>query len=178
MLAWARERGVSQERKCLQKIRGRGIWDVQMHQWADNTVMVGKLELSGCSFYFLVTTCGILILWPGIKPMPLAVEVSNVNNWTTREVTWMVQLVLSVWTSDYAICEKGKFPWSGVLINMPQLSICWAWIWAWQIGRSDFVHLSLVKLAWNKVFIFFTKAQRQGRMIFIQWEFEYIITFS
>ena len=120
-----------------------------MHWWADNTVLLGKLVLSSYKLFILFfgQTCGILVLWPGIEPMPFAVEVWCLNHWTTREITWMVQLILSVWISDDAICEKGKFAWSGVLINMPSLSICWAWTWAWQMERRHFVHLSLVKLA-------------------------------
>ena len=35
----------------------------------------------------------ITVPWPGIKPMPLAVEVHGLNNWTTREV-WLEHLEL------------------------------------------------------------------------------------
>ena len=30
--------------------------------------------------------CGILVPWPGIDPMPPAVEAWNLNHWTAREV--------------------------------------------------------------------------------------------
>ena len=30
--------------------------------------------------------CGILVPQPGIKPVPPAVEVQSLNNWTAREV--------------------------------------------------------------------------------------------
>ena len=30
--------------------------------------------------------CGILVSPPGIKPVPPALEVGNLNHWTTREV--------------------------------------------------------------------------------------------
>ena len=30
--------------------------------------------------------CGILVLWPGIEPVPPAVETWSFNHWTTREV--------------------------------------------------------------------------------------------
>ena len=32
------------------------------------------------------TTYGILVPWPGIKPLPPAVEAWSLNHWTTREV--------------------------------------------------------------------------------------------
>ena len=30
--------------------------------------------------------CGILVTWPGIKPVPLASEAWNLNHWSAREV--------------------------------------------------------------------------------------------
>ena len=46
-------------------------------------------------FYFLFKklfwphcmSCGILVPWPGIEPMSLAVEAQSLNHWTTREVS-------------------------------------------------------------------------------------------
>ena len=32
------------------------------------------------------TACGILVPWPGIEPVPPALEVQSLNHWTTREV--------------------------------------------------------------------------------------------
>ena len=44
-------------------------------------------------FYFLFssfwphhTPCGILVPWPGIEPVPPAVEVQSLSHWTAREV--------------------------------------------------------------------------------------------
>ena len=37
-------------------------------------------------FFFGCPACKILVSWPGIKPVPLAVEVQSLNHWTTREV--------------------------------------------------------------------------------------------
>ena len=39
--------------------------------------------------------CGILVPWPGIKPMPPAVEVRSLNHWTTWEVPLMIQFYIS-----------------------------------------------------------------------------------
>ena len=41
-----------------------------------------------CLFLFLLhrAACGILVPWPGIKPMPPAVEARSLNHWTAREV--------------------------------------------------------------------------------------------
>ena len=36
--------------------------------------------------FFLDMALGILILWPGIEPALLALEVQNLNHWTTGEV--------------------------------------------------------------------------------------------
>ena len=32
--------------------------------------------------------CGILVLWPGIKPTPSVLETQSLNLWTDREVQW------------------------------------------------------------------------------------------
>ena len=41
--------------------------------------------------------CGILVPWPGIEPVPPAVEVQSLNYWTTREVP-QIFLSLMPWT--------------------------------------------------------------------------------
>ena len=38
------------------------------------------------SFFFGCTACGISVPWPGIEPVPPAVEARSLNHWTTREV--------------------------------------------------------------------------------------------
>ena len=49
-----------------------------------------RLSESGHFFFFLFwlhhTACGILVPWPGIEPVPHAVEVQHPNHWTAREV--------------------------------------------------------------------------------------------
>ena len=37
-------------------------------------------------FFFLGAACRILVPWPGIKPVPPAMEAQSLNHWTTREV--------------------------------------------------------------------------------------------
>ena len=37
-------------------------------------------------FYFWYVACKILVLWPGIKPLPPALGAQSLNDWTTREV--------------------------------------------------------------------------------------------
>jgi len=37
-------------------------------------------------FFFGCEACGILALWPGIKPMPPYIVKQSLNHWTTREV--------------------------------------------------------------------------------------------
>ena len=48
-------------------------------------------------FLFLphLTAFGIFVLQPGIKPMPPAVEVRNLNHWTTKEVSNV--LIFDLW---------------------------------------------------------------------------------
>ena len=45
-------------------------------------------------FYFIFwlhcTACRILVPWPGIKPVPYALEVQSLNHWTAREVPRIV----------------------------------------------------------------------------------------
>ena len=47
-----------------------------------------NLFLNNLSFTFLLhhTACRILILLPGIEPMPPVVEVQSLNHWITRDV--------------------------------------------------------------------------------------------
>ena len=40
-------------------------------------------------FFFVCVVCGVLVSGPGMEPMPPAVEVWNLNHWTTREVPGM-----------------------------------------------------------------------------------------
>ena len=50
-------------------------------------------------FFFFLTfwlcsgACGILVPWPGIKPVPPAVEVQSLNHWTTREALGFLFIV-------------------------------------------------------------------------------------
>ena len=46
----------------------------------------GKIK-NGLFVCFLPSqvSCGIFVLWPGIKPMTLAVKAKNSKNWTARE---------------------------------------------------------------------------------------------
>ena len=40
------------------------------------------------SFWSYYVTCGTLVPWPGIKPVPPAVDAQSPNHWT-REVPWL-----------------------------------------------------------------------------------------
>ena len=42
-------------------------------------------------FWLCHPACGILVLWPGIEPMPPAMEVWSLNHWTAREVPLLLQ---------------------------------------------------------------------------------------
>ena len=58
-------------------------------------IQVSLFELSGIFFFFFfffgggwphLAACGILVLQPGIKPMPPAVGAQSLNHWPAREV--------------------------------------------------------------------------------------------
>ena len=42
--------------------------------------------------------CGILVPWPGIKPVPPAMEAQSLNHWTTREVPNLSVLISNMVT--------------------------------------------------------------------------------
>ena len=55
-----------------------------------SNLLLSKTFLQAHSFYFILflphhSACGILVHWPGIKHVSLAVEVQTPNHWTTRE---------------------------------------------------------------------------------------------
>ena len=47
---------------------------------------LGPIYLFIFSFLFGHSACEILVPWPGITPVPLAVEAWSLNHWITREV--------------------------------------------------------------------------------------------
>ena len=51
-------------------------------------LMILLLSLISLPFFFFfdLEAFRILVLWPGIKPGPPAVEVQSFNHWTTKEV--------------------------------------------------------------------------------------------
>ena len=67
------------------KCAGQG--DVSFwYVWHTYFFCVSKLT-DFISFCFLLCgACGILVPQPGIKPVPSALEVQNLNHWTAREV--------------------------------------------------------------------------------------------
>ena len=42
-------------------------------------------ENGNYDYYFDCIACEILVLWPGMEPMPPAVEVQSLNQWTSRK---------------------------------------------------------------------------------------------
>ena len=48
------------------------------------------------NFWLLCTDYGILVLWPGFKPMPAAMEVQSPNHWTTREMGELFNLLCTL----------------------------------------------------------------------------------
>ena len=44
-------------------------------------------------FFLAAAACGILVLSPGIEPLPSEVEAQNLNHWTTMEAQAHVLLI-------------------------------------------------------------------------------------
>ena len=49
--------------------------------------MVNALSFLSVCLFVCHVACGISVLRPGIKPVPLALPVWSLNHWTTREVS-------------------------------------------------------------------------------------------
>ena len=71
-------------------------------------------------FHFFGTACRILVLWSGIRPMPLALEAWILHHWTPREVP-----ALSVYMKNHLFRASGNFvpPDNGILLQAGQLNI-------------------------------------------------------
>ena len=90
---------------CQENSMDRGAWWAMVHgvtkswtqlKWLSRQHVIAK----HLSLYFCCccwphhVACEILVPWPGIKPVPHAVEVQSFNHWTTREFTGLI----SYWT--------------------------------------------------------------------------------
>ena len=51
----------------------------------DFNIFVSWSNFVNTYFWPRCTACGVLVPWPGIEPVPPAVEVRNPNHWTARE---------------------------------------------------------------------------------------------
>ena len=77
------------------------------------------------SFYFIYlflffwschAACGILVPWPGIKPVPHAVEEQSLNHWTTREVPSRISLSsVSIWHQFHLFIQSVHIYWAIVI---------------------------------------------------------------
>ena len=73
-------------------------------------LIVGLFKLFSVSFYYLFIfgpcnmLCWILVPWPGIKPVPPALEVWSPNRCTAREILRL----LHPWSSSCLICWLGS----------------------------------------------------------------------
>ena len=55
-------------------------------------------------FSFGCAACGILVPWPGIKPVPFALEAQSLNHWTTREIP--LRIVLLYWREGVKVTQS------------------------------------------------------------------------
>ena len=51
-------------------------------------------------FFFFITSCGILLPWPGMESVPPTMDAENLNHWTAREIP-----VYAFW--DYIFFKVG-----------------------------------------------------------------------
>ena len=75
----------------LVPLRGQLTWSTSylLSLGVRGFVQITFLSFFSFLFFFLPhhMACRILLPWPGIKPMPHAVEAWSLNHWTTREVS-------------------------------------------------------------------------------------------
>ena len=55
-------------------------------------------------FIFGCEACGILVPWPEIKPVPLALEAQSLNHWTTREIP--LRIILLSWREGVKVTQS------------------------------------------------------------------------
>ena len=81
-------------------------------------ILKTQKEGEGLFFSYLITiitiirlhsaACGILLPWPGIKPMPPALSVQSLNHWITREVPMCLHFMkqaAKAWRNQLYIAE-------------------------------------------------------------------------
>ena len=66
---------------CLENPRDRGAWWASVYGVAQSRTQLKRLSSSS-------TPCGILVPWPGIEPVPAAVEAQSLSHWNTRGFPW------------------------------------------------------------------------------------------
>ena len=66
--------------KLRELVMDREAWRAGIHEVAKS-----RTWLSGWTDWLTDVACGILVLWPGIKPRLSAVEIQSPNHWTARE---------------------------------------------------------------------------------------------
>ena len=64
-----------------------GLFSSAMQCGNKNTQNSSLKKLFLIYFYLLVhfTACGILVLWPGVEPMPPVLAAWSLNHWTTKK---------------------------------------------------------------------------------------------
>ena len=103
------------------RLTWKGVWirpllcSKQRHGMYRNAILVSRSSTAGFGFNLLLlfffwpchTACGILVPWPGIEIMPLAVKAQSPNQWTVREVPQPPRCVPQdslPWTSSPTLC--------------------------------------------------------------------------
>ena len=62
------------------------------------------------NFWSCFTACGISVPWPGIEPVPPAVEAQSLNHWTTREVPGTSQWSINSGRRTEWVCLRSLSP--------------------------------------------------------------------
>ena len=75
---------------CLENSMDRGAWWVIVLEVAESDITELYFFFFFLPHVILVLACGILVPWPGIRPMPHVLQVHSLNHWTTRQVPWFI----------------------------------------------------------------------------------------
>ena len=118
-------------------------------------------------FWLHCTACVILVPWPGIEPMPLAVEAQNPKHWTAREFrqcffysthkwnftrwicfsVWLISLNITSSGSSHIVANDriSSFSFSGLII------ILFGVVLRWQRNRRGRIQIHPPQIHWKNI---------------------------
>ena len=101
-------------------------------------------------FWLHSTACGILVPWPGIEPLPPAVEAQSLNHWTTGEVPVCRFFFDDGHSNWYEVIPHCSFDLYFSISDVDHLFMCFL-----AICKCSFVHENFIYGPWNLNFTYF-----------------------